>query len=293
MTIAAAFPCQEGLILCADTQEDIGGYVKGDTEKMHVLPMDGYSLVVTGAGDGELIQTTVSEVKLFLEKRQPDTINEIESAIRLRLLQSFKDHVTPYATFPKDDRPSMELLIGIHCKKDSTDTDSYQTKLYRMEGTLFRPAPKAECVGTGLLLAQSLIDQYFSVDLSLRHASLVALYILRQAKRWVQFCGGNSDVLLLSNKSKEIKRIPTDQVKSLERHFDEFGEQLKPVLIACADIDFNPKDFETLLSRFSSNMHTLQGKIVSDHFMQHMQNVFLAGWSGEKSPEISKRKGKK
>jgi 20S proteasome alpha/beta subunit len=282
VTIGAAFPCKEGLIIGADTQEDIGSIIKGNTEKMHVLSMGEYTAVVTGAGDGDLIRATVDEMKFALEHRQPQTISEIESVFRLRLLQGFRDHIIPYAAFPNDDRPSMELLIGLHVKANPQDPTLFETRLYAASGTTFRRSQKAECIGSGIILAKSLIDQYFDIDLSMRHASLLALYILRQAKKWAQFCGGNSDVLLLSNQEAEIKRIPTDQVKSLERHFDEFSEHLKPVLIACADIDYDPTALKVLLQDFASNMHQLQGKMVADFIVPDLAyGAFLRGWSGK------------
>ena len=71
MTIAAGFPCKDGLILCADTQEVISGYVKTETEKMTVIQGGQWNVVITGAGESDLIELAVQEIHYDLMRMKP------------------------------------------------------------------------------------------------------------------------------------------------------------------------------------------------------------------------------
>ena len=71
MTIAAGFPCKEGLVLCADTQETIPGYVKSDTEKITIFGASNCNVAFTGAGDGDLLQATAEEMIYALLDKKP------------------------------------------------------------------------------------------------------------------------------------------------------------------------------------------------------------------------------
>ncbi len=201
MTIAAGFPCVGGLVLCADTQETISGYVKVNTGKMTSLENHVTNIVFTGAGDTELIEMTIQRMEqaLFLNNHGSGAAWSIEQILRDSLVESFNQCVTPYASFPSDQHPNADLLIGVQF--------SAATSLYRGTGTTLRRVCGPEVVGAGVVLAKALTAQFFDPTMSLVQAGIVALYILHQTKTWVDGCGGNSDILLLSNRDRAITRF--------------------------------------------------------------------------------------
>jgi 20S proteasome alpha/beta subunit len=264
MTIAAGFLCNDGLVLCADTRETIPGYVKSDTEKMVMLKFPLYNLAITGAGDSDLIEMLGEEIAdaLLLEKTNA-AIMPILSVLKKTLIRVFNDHVASYPVSQYDERPTATLLIGLQVHS--------ATLLYKSRGTLLRRLRTAECVGTGLALGKSLIDRLHTPTMSLSHAGLIALYTLRQAKRWVDGCGGNSDILLLSNRECKTTRIPTDQIKELEAHFDEFDKAIRPVLISCADGAMEHTAFDQVMKAFQLEMLKLRGKFMEfEEFTQRL-----------------------
>jgi 20S proteasome alpha/beta subunit len=253
MTIAMGFPCRDGLVLCADTQEVISGYVKTDTEKMTIIQSaPDYNVVITGAGDGDFIEMVIQEVHAALNSNHPG--EPIQRVIKKTLLQLFNDRVVPYANFPYDERPAASLLLGIQ-------SDGVVT-LYKSRGAIFRRMNAPECIGTGLALGKSLIAQLFTRDLQLPQAGIVALYILHQAKTWVDGCGGNSDILLLSSKKLEWRRLPTEDVKELEKHFDDFSNAMRPILISAADRVLSNEAFDAEMKKFSRDMFALRSKFM-------------------------------
>jgi 20S proteasome alpha/beta subunit len=284
MTIAAGFPCQTGLVICADTQETIAGYVKTDTDKIRLFQAGDkrYNIVFTGAGNGDLIDTAVDEIAAALTDEKPQGLTRIALSVKQTMLKVFSDCIQPYSAFPTDDRPSLTMLIGIQAGQSSV--------LYKASGTSFSALRDADCIGYGIALGKSLIKQLFTPQISIDDAALVALYVLQQAKRWVDGCGGNSDIVLLRHDG-QILRMTTEWIVSLERHFDEFNQHLSPLLIACADKQREHTDFDKILDEFNHQIQRLRGRFVAEMFTSdpHFQELFLEGFV----PRNKKGKGSK
>jgi hypothetical protein len=242
-------------VLCADTQETISGYVKTDTEKMRVLQGNTYSISFTGSGDTDLLEMTIDEMDKALTLKNPFGAWPIEAILKDVLVDVFNKNIRPYSSFSYEERPNIPtLLIGLQFDAG--------VLLYKASGTKFRRLREAECVGTGVVLGKSLIGQLFNRSLTLTQTGLVAIYILNQAKRWVDGCGGKTDVLLLSDRDKKITRIPTDEVETLERHFNDFNGYIQPVLLAAADGAVSHAEYERVMHEFAGNLLGLRGKFM-------------------------------
>jgi len=264
MTIAAGFPCRDGLILCADTQEVISGYVKTETEKTTVIRGDKWNVVITGAGDADFIELAVQEIHHDL-----NSINgkqTLQKVIKETLKSVFVDTVQPYASFPVEDRPSATLLIGVQSEG--------VVGLYKSNGLVFRRMDTPECVGMGIALGKSLTAQFFRKEQSLKEAGLTAIYILHQVKKWVDGCGGNSDIILLSQEKLAWARIPTDEVKILETNFDMFTEAIRPILVGAVDSTLPHPEFDQLLKDFAHrDMFLLRSRFMdSDEFFKRLSD---------------------
>jgi hypothetical protein len=263
MTIAAGFPCSDGLILCADTQETIYTYAKVNTEKMRQLETPLYNVVFTGAGDSGLLEMSAQLMEQALLRENPNVDREIERVLRDTWLEIFNRHLAPYSRFPSDERPNPDLLIGVQ----------YPTaaEFYRAYGTAFWHVREPQCVGTGVVLGKSLIAQLFDNSMTIRQGWLVALYVLHQAKTWVDGCGGNTDILLLSCQNKLITRIPTTEVKELEEHFDQFNAYVHPLFISAADRSTSQSRFDEQMKQFRLDMLALRGKFMEfEEFAKHL-----------------------
>jgi 20S proteasome alpha/beta subunit len=254
MTIAAGFICTDGIVLCADTQEVIYSYAKVNTEKMRQLETPAYNVVFTGAGDTGLLETTIQLMEQALLDKKPSHDREIEKVLRDSLLETFSRHVAPYANFPQEDRPTADILIGIQYPTS--------TSLYRAYGTSFLQVTEPQCIGSGVVLGKSLIAQLFDSSMTIGRGWLIALYVLNQAKTWVDGCGGNTDILLLSAHNKGITRIPTTEVEDLESHFKQFDAFVRPLFMAVADRNVPHEKYEQLVKRFRLDMLGLRGKFM-------------------------------
>jgi 20S proteasome alpha/beta subunit len=265
MTIAAGFPCSDGLVLCADTQEVIYSYAKVNTQKMTQIKTPEYNVAFTGSGDTGLLEMTIQAMvkALMLTDPEPHSIVEVEETLRGVLIEIFNRHVAPYYQFPSDERPNADLLIGVQY--------SGMTLLYRAYGTSFFQVHEPQCVGSGVVLGKSLIGQLFDSSMSIAQGWLVALYVLNQAKTWVDGCGGNTDILLLSNKDKKVTRIPTTEVEDLESHFKQFDSFIRPLFLTVADRAVPHERFEQLVKQFRVDMLGLRGKFMEyEEFLRRL-----------------------
>src|SRR5579872_2981153 len=69
MTIAAGFHCWDGIVLCADTQENVAEYLKRDQCKIEIRPEESISklskaprAIFAGAGYGDFIDYLVDKL---------------------------------------------------------------------------------------------------------------------------------------------------------------------------------------------------------------------------------------
>jgi hypothetical protein len=258
----------DGLIICADTQETITGYSKIDTQKITVYAdaPGKYNVVFTGAGDSVLIDTFIDSVIDSLSQKELQGHTRVGSEIKSCLVQSFRDHIVPWASFPRDDRPTVELLIGVQCETS--------TRLYHFEGTGFSHCTSPKCIGTGVALANSLIRQLFTNILPISQAFLAATYILRQCKRWVDGCGGNTDIITLAAGNLKLSRVPSSDVAELERHFDEFLTYIHPMLITIADSKVNEDQIDQVVRQFRLNILGLRGRFMqTEDFFRRLEDL--------------------
>src|SRR5258708_37768235 len=80
MTYIAAFPCKEGFVLCADTQETVVDH-KYYVEKLSVAGDGVYPIAIGGAGSGELIDALAQEITEDLLREMPRS-DAVESVIK-------------------------------------------------------------------------------------------------------------------------------------------------------------------------------------------------------------------
>lgn len=227
MTIAAGFVCSEGIVLCADTQETVAGYTKNSTEKIRLRRDGGLNIAITGAGDTELIESIGARIEHALCSEYPlngfwppDRVQEI---IQNELANSFRMYIAPYANFPKDDRPWCDLLILVTV---SNGVSEYEC-LFRASGTTLREIDfNADCVGSGLILAKSLIERFYSRGMNLDEMVLAACYVMYQTKKWVDGCGGKTDIVISSKKNQFFGGIAGYEIEDLERQFESFEESV-------------------------------------------------------------------
>jgi len=208
MTLVAGFRCQDGLILCADTQETITGYAKIDTDKLSGMIAVAGCVYVGGTGDSDLIDMAVDALTdHFVMDRCPvDDWRGVEKEIKKVLTPLFQDQTQRNSFLAPEERPYAELLIACRAKDGKT--------MLKVSGTKVRRVQKAQCIGTGMLIANGLVKELFDQNMTMKQAGLLAIYVMYRAKRYVDQVGGNTDILFVGDWG--LTRIPTKDVQRIE-----------------------------------------------------------------------------
>src|SRR5258708_31598317 len=111
VTIAAGFFCNEGIVLCADSQETVSGYIKNYTGKMRTAIYDHAIVTLAGAGSTDYINTAIGKALKNLDVQK--TLADIQKTLEENLLKFFDKQLTPRAQFPEVERPTVALLMRI------------------------------------------------------------------------------------------------------------------------------------------------------------------------------------
>jgi len=278
MTIAAGFVCLDGIVLCADTQETISGYTKNNTEKIRTWQDQGLCIAITGAGDSELIETVGGLIQdALIADYLPSSVrmnDVVRDLIQEVISDCFIKFIVPYAPFPSGERPSIELLIAVLVDNEA---NNYQV-LYKASGNTVREiSPGADCIGTGLILAKSLIERFYSPFMNLDEMVLAACYIMFQTKKWVDGCGGKTDIVIASYQKQCFSGISSGDVESLEKHFDDSDEWLRILLIDFANPNADPMNTQKIVALARSQSEKSLEKMLS---------------SGSRLPDLLKRLGR-
>lgn len=213
MTLVAGFRCRDGLILCADTQEVIAGYTKLDTDKISTVMAVAGCVSVAGAGDADLIDMVIDRLTdhFVLDGCPVTDWRGMEKEIRNVVVPLLRDQMQQTSFLKPDERPWADLLIASRAQDGKT--------MLKISGTKARRVTKAQCVGAGLLVADSLVKRLFDFNMPMKQAGLLAIYILHQAKQYVDGVGGNTELLFIGDWG--LARIPTADVQKIESWWDE------------------------------------------------------------------------
>ena len=206
MTIAAALLCTDGVVVCADTNQEVPNFTKVNQGKIRsfVNGKDGY--VFTGAGDADLIEFAMDEIVQGIMRRKSKLkLSECRAFLLVRAKNIFSDHIEPYALFPAEERPSMNLLASMQIDG--------KTRVFKINNTLVTEARDHISIGIGNSVATGLIDRYFrgqfaiaqftpeitlagnSARLPMSTTARLGAYLLESVKTYVPGCGGYTEII--------------------------------------------------------------------------------------------------
>ena len=110
MTIALGLLVKEGVVLAADTQETIPNFMKTDALKIQYYQHSNAGLLVSGAGNGNYIDTLALELNESFGKTGTDKATV--TRLRRSLQVFYRNHVHPFGQLP--DCPSLQLLVAFN-----------------------------------------------------------------------------------------------------------------------------------------------------------------------------------
>ena len=260
VTIAAGFVCMDGVVLCADTQETIPGYTKNKTQKINMYMEQHFTVAITGAGDSEMIEALSQH--LISAATSKFTFSDRFYGHKAKLLMEgalvdfFTRFLLPY---PHHERPPVELLVAVQ---------SFQNRyLYKASGNILRSldpgvSEGAACIGSGALLAKSLMERLYNPFLELADLVTIACYVTYQAKRWVDGCGGNTDLYVMTDKYR--MGVRSDDIEAMETLFARYDSLYDALLTASINPHATNSTISLLIARLRSELIQGRKKLMSE-----------------------------
>jgi hypothetical protein len=232
MTIAAGFRCEDGLLLCADT-EHTGWAEKSHHSKVDQFEVPSGKVCFALAGASNLARSAIQKCKRHLRANaSTDLVADIEGLLEAEYRKNVLGH-------PNYAAMDYSLLVGVWTKADGP-------RLFFTTATALTEVKDFQCLGVGAELANFLIRP-LAFGVTLKVGTVLAAYTLATVKDNITGCGGASIYLLMKKDgaigviSSEMDSGLTAQVENYARTFDFL---MRRALIWMADLQARNEYFE-------------------------------------------------
>jgi 20S proteasome alpha/beta subunit len=245
MTLIAAFRCYEGVVLCADQQETVGGF-RVAVNKIAPQDCGNYQLAFAGSGNGDLIDGLAYALRLDVERWQ-SRLSEavIMGNIRNLLLDFHQNEIALYPAASTDDKLNHCLV----CIKPKDTTDIY---LWELRGSVIVPVGDYALLGVGeAIYAHELKRLYRGTPRGLQ-AVLLGIHLFSLAKETSNYVGGQTDVIFVRDNGM-TQEDPHD-VKVLERRIADFNERIAELVLLCPDTSTPDDELRGFLANFQDGV---------------------------------------
>ena len=217
MTIAAGFVCQDGVVLCADT-EITAWQSKSHESKIDFVEFDCGKAAFTYAGHVRFANCAIQKCKRrLLAGGIENVLAEMEGILD----QEYRRNVLSHPDQATNGSLDYEILIGLVSEGD-------RARLYVSSQTAVQEITSWAPIGIGCDLARHLIQHGPS---TVTGAVKVAAYALSEIKESAPGCGGMSIYMILQNDGRHgvvtsIHDGPCKQLQDFARTYDFVTREL-------------------------------------------------------------------
>ncbi len=242
MTYIAAFRCDRGIGLCADTQETRGDY-KSYVEKLSIIEDRLYPLAIGGAGVADIIDGVTQEIIERITSARPATVRELKDLIR-DSFQEFYEKDVPLLVLKKQYRTA-EFVIA--AKPTNDDFCILLVRARRVFSGIARCIigyPNSYNIG--------LLKRLHHETLSIPKGVLLATFLVSQSKTFDEGVGGQTSVVIV--RENGAWHDDADDVLSAEKRFTEFSQSIDKLVLAAPDMSITEAQFEEELDAFKGEI---------------------------------------
>ena len=228
MTVAAAFACQDGAVLCADTQLTVPGWFKYPESKITVISKFKCRPFFVYAGDVDFSKMCIERIA----RKLADVLNPSSASITLPAAAADllkEEAITIYNQYRKFCQ--LQLLIALQGK--------VSVYLYKLSGLSVSPILSYECIGAGASIARSVASVLYESSMQVKETSFVATYALGQAKKHSYGVGGQSQVVMIyrrGSRAPDYDLMTELEANELEKGYESIQLALRPMLLSQANL---------------------------------------------------------
>lgn len=255
VTMIAGFKSQQGIVLCADTQETIGHY-KRHVQKLRVEPsmsviavrehLGGSDLAMGFCGAGEGPFTDKLGERAWLEAQKGACLDEVCSRVETGIKTVYQEFGQIYQP---GLCPSSEFIFGIKMKGES--------RLFTADGPVVNETNGYTSRGAGYYMADFLAARMYQNGLSLYQCIVIAAYVLAQAKQHVDGCGGESQIAVLRNEGIS-GLVGSKPIEGITKVLEWTDRAVGGILLHAANLELSPKEFQDTLPPIVEALETIR-----------------------------------
>ena len=273
MTLIAGFTCKDGVVMCADTELTMSGWMKYSGSKIRSYNKLRCHPVFCFSGDERFCNTFISKLAIQIsraESADKPIVKAIEDEA-FYIHKRFKGE--PYE---EDSALILSLIFGGKGKG--------RRRLCEISRGIVSPVEQS-CLGSGALVTRAMIAELFSPELSMKDVALLATYLLAEGKTYGYGVGQESQILLLSHAGWWTP-FPDDpfypNVKEIEGDYMGLKKLLRPIIAAYSDVEIDKDKFAKILEEFGRDAAQRREKRISAYKslvqqdMEHQAELFEA-----------------
>lgn len=250
MTVAAGFTCQDGIVLCADSEYTWGSLLKTQGTKIARPPADDAVVLIAGAGAAPFMQGFFEDVRDGLPKTDK-TVLVIKELIKRTLKELYRS----YRAVPNwnDSESGGQFLIAVR------GSDG-QLALWETEGTRTNEVHECACVGIGLYLGYYVARCLYRQHITVKDASVAAAILIREVAQNVQHVGGDGLVVTLPAMG-EPTNVDAESIAEYDEAFLAVSDALRPAVFACLNQYRPTSDLDTALETFGQKIMGVRAEL--------------------------------
>ncbi|MCI0626779.1 MAG: hypothetical protein L0387_34890 [Acidobacteria bacterium] len=265
MTIAAGFRCSNGVVLCADTQMTVPGTLKYPESKLRVWKGKRAAAYFVFSGGRDFSRMGIGTlVRAFIQAEQKgvDPLFLVEEECRRIYETYFPLPASPYET-------PFELSLLMSYKPSGKPAS-----LWKITGPVLSPVEEYECIGAGAYLARSIASSFCTPHRGAKKGAVLAAYVLSQTKKHVDGCGGNSQIIIITDKADSYEYLGGPEIELMERAYAGFMSASRNFLIDFADISIDKDQLENrLAAHVLSLKHARQELIIHKEYLEKQKDA--------------------
>jgi hypothetical protein len=254
MTIAAGFCCSDGVVLCADTQYTIPETMKYPDSKLRMAPELQCLPFFAFCGDMDYQKQCIACFSSALTVAEENG-TLLRSALEKAALEMHTTYFEAYSDPSEKLNAAMFVSVLISGKR----------KLYKVWGPKVSEVDQFESMGSGSYLARALADSFWEPNNSMYRTALAAVYILSDVKKYVDGCGGESQIVCLGHDGSWQYFSPdnferTLPIVNIERHYQIWKRKIGSLLLDSQDFQESQESFETKATGISDDLAEQRSK---------------------------------
>jgi hypothetical protein len=208
VTIGLGIVCADGVVLGVDNQYSRDPIKTKGPKLFPITPTEHYSILVAGSGNSDSVKKGVEVISDTLRREignNPITLDVLKAWIEASLAKLFAEHID-FAPVEQRMELHCDLLFAVWIRGD------HEVKLLRTNRTMVFEEKKRACIGTGLYLAEYMMDTILPYFPSVEQAKCLAVYLIAEAKHYIEYVGGQSIIHALHRNGEHTSLLQPEVV---------------------------------------------------------------------------------